>query len=253
MRDGHGSPAPACPCGLRAVRRPVRVRCVLGAAVARAGAATGGRAGGKRAHAASGVGGSEPVRWRCERWRHGECAVARHHPRGTLDWQRGHPRGRWQCAEVLSGERRADAGRDGEGDPRKNGGAVGPGGGARVAVTGLCRAGGHGRRRTGEGNAGAERAAEPAAASLTRIPAAAGTAAAGTDWTSGTAAGGSARAAGGAQAQAQSALPPQQASQGAGQAAGPSALGRTGAGGEQPAVPGSRAGRNPRRPRYQED
>ncbi len=58
---------------------------------------------------------------------------------------------------------------------------------------------------------------------------------------------------GGAQAQAQSALPPQQASQGAGQAAGPSALGRTGAGGEQPAVPGSRAGRNPRRPRYQED
>ncbi len=54
------------------------------------------------------------------------------------------------------------------------------------------------------------------------------------------------------QAQAQSALPPQ-ASQGAGQAAGPSALGRTGAGGEQLAVPGPRAGRNPRRPRYQED
>ncbi len=54
------------------------------------------------------------------------------------------------------------------------------------------------------------------------------------------------------QAQAPAALPPQ-ASQGAGQALGPGALGRTGAGGEQPAAPSARAGRNPRRPRYQED
>ncbi len=47
--------------------------------------------------------------------------------------------------------------------------------------------------------------------------------------------------------------PQMQASQGAGQAAGPSALGRTGAGGEPASAQGPRAGRNPRRPRYQED
>ena len=54
------------------------------------------------------------------------------------------------------------------------------------------------------------------------------------------------------QAQGPAALPPQ-ASQGAGQAAGPSALGSTGAGVEQPLAPGTRAGRSPRRPRYQDD
>lgn len=59
-----------------------------------------------------------------------------------------------------------------------------------------------------------------------------------------------------AQSQAPNAVPQQAnqgAVQGAGQASGPSALERTGAGGEQPAVPANRAGRNPRRPRYQED